>query len=355
MWPEVRTQVDFGLQQVGHKALRKVCQGRQTSCRRNLIIIAATSIWFGASAGAAEQTCALKLGAIKTVTRVNGADSVTLEDGTEVKLAGTLAPHARDGNAAPGTWPAETSAIATLSSMLLGKTVELAFGAARADRYGRHVAHLFVGKGENRIWVQGALLSSGQARASAVPGTSECLPELLAHERVARQSRLGLWQTGLYRPKSATRTALLMYLRSSFQLVAGRVASVSRTKSGVYLNFGASWRDDFTIHIPKAVMTANPGWAASLDDFKDKLVEVRGWIERRNGPMMSLSHPAEIEIAPDSPFLRNRLPRQSAQSNSGASLGANPELPDPEQPSPDDTPRPNEERPEPKAPGAVDL
>lgn len=360
MWTEVRTQVDFGLQQVGRKSSRKVCQSRQTSCRRIVVFIAATSIWFGASAGAVEQTCALKLGAIKTVTRVNGADSVTLEDGTEVKLAGTLAPHARDGNAAPGAWPAETSAIATLSSMLLGKTVEIAFGAARADRYGRHVAHLFVGKGENRIWVQGALLSSGQARASAVPGTSECLPELLAHERVARQSRLGLWQTGLYRPKSATRTALLMYLRSSFQLVAGRVVSVSHTKSGTYLNFGENWRQDFTLHIPKAVMTANPGWAASLDDFKDKLVEVRGWIERRNGPMMSLSHPAEIEIVRDSPFLRYRLPRQSAQSHSGASHGAIPELPGSElhgteQPGTGETPHPNEERPEPKAPGAVDL
>ncbi len=370
MWPEVRTQVDFGLQQVGHKALRKVCRSHQTRCCRNFVLIAATSICFGASAGAVEQTCALKMGAIKTVTRVNSADSVTLDDGTEVKLAGTLAPHARDGNAAPGTWPAETSAVATLSSMLLGKTVEIAFGAARADRYGRHVAHLFVGKGENRIWVQGALLSSGNARASAVPGTSECLPELLAHERVARQRRLGLWQTGLYRPKSATRTALLMYLRSSFHVVAGRVVSVSHTKSDTYLNFGDNWRQDFTIHIPKAIKTANPSWAASLDDFKDKRVEVRGWIERRNGPMMSLSHPAEIEIVPDSSSLHYRVPRQSAQFQSGNRQGAILEMPGPEQPGPGqpspgqpgpeqpgnvDTPRPKDVRPEPKAPGAVDL
>ena len=333
-----------------------MCQSRQRGFRRNFILITATSIWFGASAGAVEQTCALKLGAIKTVTRVNGADSVTLEDGTEVKLAGTLAPNARDGNAAPGTWPAETSAIATLSSMLLGKTVEIAFGPGRTDRYGRHVAHLFVGKGENRIWVQGALLSSGHARAAVAPDMSECLPELLAHERVARQSRLGLWQTGLYRPKAAARTALLMYLRSSFQLVVGRVTSVSRTKSGVYLNFGANWRDDFTIHIPNTVASSHPEWAASLDDvLKDKFVEVRGWIERRNGPMITIAHPAEIEIEPNSPPLRYRLPRQSARSWSGISQDVLPERPGPGQPDTDDMAIPNEKRPEPKTPGAVDL
>jgi micrococcal nuclease len=340
---------------VGHTALRQGCQGRQRRFRHGLIYIAAMLLCCGASARAAEQTCALKLGSIKIVTRINGADSITLEDGTEVKLAGALTPHARDGNAVPGTWPAETGASGTLSTMLLGKSVEIAFGRARTDRYGRHVAHLFVGEGENRIWVQGALLSSGQARVSADPGTSECLPELLAHERVARQSRLGVWQIGIYRPKSAARTALLMYLRSSFQLVAGQVTSVSRTKSGAYLNFGANWREDFTIHIPNTVASTHPDWAASLELLKDRTVEVRGWIERRNGPMITIAHPAEIEVVPERTSLRYRLPHQGAQSRNGTSQEDTPELPGTEQPGKDKAPPANQERPKPLAPGAVDL
>ena len=299
---------------------------------------------------AAGQSCALKQGPLRTVVRVNDAESITLEDGSEVRLAGILSPRARDGNAASGSWPPETDASATLSAMLLGQAVELGFGATRTDRYERHVAHLFLGKGTNRVWVQGALLSSGHARAHALPGATECLPELLAHERVARQGRLGLWRVGLYRPKSSARVALLMYLRSSFQLVAGRVNSVSHTKGGIYLNFGADWRQDFTVHIPKSVTAANPDWAGALDGFKDKYIEVRGWIERRNGPAIAISHPSEIEILPFGVSQRFRWARPESSSTRSQPRDAIPGPPDRNQP-----PAPNEERPEPRAPGAVDL
>ena len=178
---------------------------------------------------------------------------------------------------------------------------------------------------------------------------TECFPELLAHERVARRSRLGLWGNGLYRPKRATRSALLMYLRSSYQIVAGRVVSVARTKSGTYLNFGENWRQDFTIHISKSVLSANPEWAASLDGFKHKNVEVRGWIERRNGPSIAITHPSEIEVLQEGLTQRYGWPRSGAHS-SHMPPDTNPVTPDP-----DETPAPNEERPEPKAPGAVDL
>ncbi len=319
-------------------------------CWLGLLGIAIGPAFISGSADAGSLSCALKQGPIRTVVRVNDAESVALEDGSEVKLAGILTPRARDGNAEPGTWPPEATAVSTLSAMLLGQSVEFAFGHARTDRYGRQVAHLFVGKGHNRVWVQGALLSSGHVRAHATPGMTECLPELLAHERVARLARLGLWQNGLYRPKSATRIALLMYLRSSFQLVAGRVVSVSRTKTGTYLNFGENWRQDFTVHIPKSVMSADPGWAATVDHFKDKYVEVRGWIERRNGPMIAISHPAEIEIMPEGVSQRYRWPPPNTQSMRGALKDAMPGSP-----RTDETPIPNEEHPEPKAPGAVDL
>lgn len=321
----------------------------QGKYRRGLISVALAQVLLVSQASATEQTCALKQGVVRTVIRVNGADSVTLDDGRDVKLAGILPPRASDGNAAPGKWPPEYDAEATLSAMILGQAVELAFGATRTDRYGRHVAHLFVGKDEKRVWVQGALLASGHARAHATPRMTDCLPELLAHERVARQSRLGLWRIGLYRPKPAARVALLMHLRSTFQLVAGRVASVSRTKSGIYLNFGENWHNDFTIHVSNAVAAANPQWAASLDDLKDTHVEVRGWVERRNGPMIAISHPAEIEIVPESLTRRFQMPRSGAQSV------RRPQDAVPGIPGTDEVPAPNEERPEPKAPGAVDL
>ena len=65
-------------------------------------------------------------------------------DGTELRLIGALTPRASDAGAEPGTWPAEIAAAAELRALLLGKSVELAFGGERSDRYGRLQAQAYV-------------------------------------------------------------------------------------------------------------------------------------------------------------------------------------------------------------------
>ncbi len=62
------------------------------------------------------------------------------------------------------------------------------------------------GDGE-RVWVQGELLVAGHARAYGLPGSYACMPEMLAHERVARQARRALWGNAAYAVRSARRTA----------------------------------------------------------------------------------------------------------------------------------------------------
>ena len=87
-----------------------------------------------------------------------------------------------------------------------------------------------------------------------------------------------------------------MSRRSQFELVEGPVISVSRSKSGVYLSFGADWKTDFTARIAKDVLAAHPDFDQILSQLKDKPVTVRGWIERRNGPMIDVRDPAQIEL-----------------------------------------------------------
>ncbi|MEQ1715115.1 MAG: thermonuclease family protein, partial [Hyphomicrobium sp.] len=217
------------------------------------------------------EACTLEPGPVRTVTRIIDAETIGLDDASEVRLAGAMPPRARDSGAQAGAWPLETTALSALADLVLGKSVELAYGEQKSDRYGRRRAHVFVRTpSQARVWVQGELLTRGLARAYALPSDGACLAELVAHERVARDAKAGLWAVGLYRPKRADRTALLMSLRSSFQIATGKVVAVSRTKSAVYLNFGADWRSDFSVRIAKSIIDENPDWEEGLESLKDK-------------------------------------------------------------------------------------
>ena len=76
----------------------------------------------------------------------------------------------------------------------------------------------------------------------------------------------------------------------------GSVASIGHTKSATYLNFGTDYRSDFTVRIGKNVLAANPDLARTLDGLTAKTVIVRGWIDRRNGPLIDVADPSQIEL-----------------------------------------------------------
>lgn len=248
---------------------------------------------------AAVNACQLEAGPSRAVTRVIDGESLALDDGSEVKLLGILAPRALDTTATTAAiWPPERDAVATLSALVLGRSIELAFAnKLRNDRYGRLLAHAFVDRDGARTWVQGHMLSQGHGRAHALAGNAACLDALLAHERPARDARLGLWSNAAYHERSAYRTRELMRLRNTFQVVAGRVRTVVEKKGVLLLNFGRDWNDDFTVGIKtgKLLLEASGG-ADAVRGLENRQVRVRGWIERRNGPYIELSHASEIEV-----------------------------------------------------------
>jgi micrococcal nuclease len=249
-----------------------------------------------ADAAAAPESCNLEAGDIRTVARIVDGETLSLDDGSEVRLIGALAPRASDAGAQHGAWPDEQAAIQALTTLTLGHTVKLAYGGRHRDRYGRHLAHLFVIDAAQEKWVQGEMLSAGVARSYGLPGSFVCTTELRANERAAKIARLGIWNTAFYHAKPAQLTALLLSRRSQFEIVEGTVSAVSRTKSGVYLNFGADAKTDFTVRIGKDVLAANAAWDRSLSELTGKTVSVRGWIERRNGPMIDIRDPSQLEI-----------------------------------------------------------
>jgi endonuclease YncB( thermonuclease family) len=241
-------------------------------------------------------TCSLQAGPTHTVVRIIDAETVLLDDDRELRLIGALAPRAPDPRPDAEPWPPERQSKTALRDLVLGRKIELAFGARRRDRYGRLLAHAFLDLGGERIWVQGRLLSGGHARAYGLPGSFACAHELLAHERAGRDARAGIWSHGTYAVRSASRAAALLRQRNTFQIVAGRVVHVAATKSNTYLNFGSDWRGDFTAGIERKILRAHPDWAKALGGLEGRRIEVRGWIEYRNGPYIRIEDPSQITV-----------------------------------------------------------
>lgn len=327
-------------------------QPRQIAYVAACSLLLATCLPAASAESTAPDSCSLQPGPTRTVTRIIDGETIALDDGTEVRLIGALAPRARDAGADDGAWPLEEAAKTSLAELTLGKRVELAFGANREDRYGRHLAHLFTSDGAVRLWVQGEMLQLGLARAYALPGDDTCLAELIANEDIARTAGAGVWTSRLYTPRSPEKTAALMAQRSTFQIVRGHVESVARSASSVYLDFGEDWHTDFTISIPKRVFGRDPAFNARLDTLKGQTVEVRGWIERRNGPLIAVTSPAQIVVVGEEapPGAPNAAGDPATDAPAGTVSAAAPPLP-----APQEGRTRRHDRPRRKAPGDVDL
>jgi micrococcal nuclease len=283
--------------------------------RRWLVLICAVALFAPLRAMSDPTTtsapCTLEPGPVRTVTRVVDGETLVLDDGKAVRLIGALAPRAGDANASPGAWPPELDAIRALSDLVLAKRVKLAFAGRKYDRYGRELAQVFVVDRGREDWVQGALLRGGYARVYGLPESFVCAHELMAHEAEARRQRLGLWNNGVYRALPADHPGEIMKQRGKYERVTGTIVSVGRTKGATYLNYSNDWRTDFTVRIDKKVLGANPDFDKSLDALASKTVTVRGWIDRRNGPLIDISDPSQLEATDDTMPAETSAPKET--------------------------------------------
>jgi endonuclease YncB( thermonuclease family) len=236
-------------------------------------------------------------GPSRTVVRVLDAETVTLDDGRQLRLIGALAPRALDADAEPGAWPMETAATEALRALVLGRSIELRLVDERTDRYGRLQAHAFLIEGGARRWVQGALLQQGLARAYVLAGHRACSDGLLAAEHSAREARRGLWAEAAYKVRSADNSAELMRYRTAFQIVEGTVVRVGLTSGSIYLNFDRNWRRGFSVSLRRDDSALLGAYADNPRGLEGRSVRVRGWIEQRRGaPVMDMSVGGLIEL-----------------------------------------------------------
>src|SRR5206468_2302122 len=123
------------------------------------------------------------------VSAVIDGDTVMLADGRQLRLAGIAAPKRPLDRPDDSPWPLADAARSALAGLVLGRSVQLSYGGATSDRYGRVVAQLRTAEG---TWVEGALLRSGLARVSSTADNRARVGDMLALEGEARAAGSGL-------------------------------------------------------------------------------------------------------------------------------------------------------------------
>jgi endonuclease YncB( thermonuclease family) len=220
------------------------------------------------------------------IARVPAGNLVELADGRVVRLAGIRMP----AEAGSGLFEQARSALAGLVE---GRTVRLEPLDAAHDRHGRLVAQLWRDDG---LWLQGALLDAGLVQVQTRPGEVALAAEMAVRERAARRAQRGLWRDAAFAPRPAEEAAPLV---GGFRIVEGRVRRVAPTERYIYLNFGSDWRTDFTLRVARSVARSFRQAGIELEQLAGRAVEVRGYVLEAGGPLIELSHPEQIRIAPD--------------------------------------------------------
>ena len=229
----------------------------------------------------------------RAVEIVDG-DTLVLEDGQQVRLVGIQAPKLSLGRPGFRAWPLAEDAKAALSRLSRGREVRLAYGGRRRDRHGRLLAQLYaVGDGGAELWIQGALLEAGMARVYSFADNRVLVQEMLVLEAQARAQRRGIWAHPYYAIRAPEAAAAHV---GSFQLVEGRVLEAAVVRGRAYLNFGADWREDFTVTLAPGVRRRFEAEGIDPRDYQAARVRVRGWLKSFNGPMIEVTHPEQIEV-----------------------------------------------------------
>jgi endonuclease YncB( thermonuclease family) len=236
-----------------------------------------------ASAAAAQTGCKLTPIGTATVAAARDGRTLMLADGRELRLAGIEATEASRG------------ALQALVGAQLLRLERLDAGTGtEKDRYGRLVAFAFLPDAQQSV--QQAMLEAGEARVSGRVGDRACAAALLAAEKAARTARRGLWADPNFAPLQAENPAGIEAKRGRFALVEGKVLSVRESGATLYVNFGRRWSESFTVIVPKRQQRTFAAAGVELKKLEGRRIRVRGFIERRGGPIIEAAVPEQIEL-----------------------------------------------------------
>jgi endonuclease YncB( thermonuclease family) len=260
---------------------------------RSVFAAAATACLLCAQAAAAENgTSGCRFNSLgqSMVAAVTDGRTIRLADGRDIKLAGIEVPQP-----ASDTGHAARTSRTALEHLVLGKAVSLTAPSDATDRYGRISAFAFVNGSETPV--QYKLLAQGQARVSALVLDSACLQALRSEEEKARDGRIGLWGEPGYSVRAAADGPAIRSQQGRFSVAEGRVVSVRDSGGTIYVNFGRRWSEALTVTILKRHERSFAAAGIEPRTLEGRMVRIRGYVDVRNGPVIEVTRPEQIEVA----------------------------------------------------------
>lgn len=253
-----------------------------------LLLAGGLVVWRAAAAARtpSEAACAVKAVERAKVVEVLDGAALKLQDGRRVLLSGVGAPRT-NGKGAGAEFAAEAQR--ALSRLVLNQDVRLG-EASKPSKSGWVRAQVMAGDGK---WIQGELVSGGYAWVRTFPDRRECSSELLKREAGARAAKKGLWALPVYGARKPEEAASG---KGRFSFVEGVVTRAADVNGLVFLNFGEDYRTDFTVQIRQKARALFAGANAGLENLEGKRVRVRGFVQERNGPMIDVNVPEQIEV-----------------------------------------------------------
>ncbi len=141
------------------------------------------------------------------------------------------------------------------------------------------------------------LLREGAALAAPDLASAACRDVFLAAEGAARASKAGHWGDGVFEIVSVDQLMLGAGRRAgTYQIIEGKVEAAAIVRGRAYLNFGLDRLTDFTVTIAPQDMRVFRRARIDVRTLSGRRVRARGWIELYNGPEISLSTPAALEL-----------------------------------------------------------
>ncbi len=135
------------------------------------------------------------------------------------------------------------------------------------------------------------MLRKGYAMVYSFTDTpADLVQKMLAEERAARAEKLGIWADPYFRIITPDEAGESLH---RFRLVEGKVESVRTVRGNTYINFSRDWQGKFHVFISKKY--ANAFTPEQLKALEGKPIRVRGWVNYYKAPMISLTHPGQIE------------------------------------------------------------
>lgn len=257
-------------------------------CRLVAILqpLAGLLLMFSIGSASADDRIRGEAGLVVDITNSGGL-IVELEDGDRlnVRLAGIRQPD--EGSAG------YEQAHARLETLARDQFVALSYqDEIQRDRYERAIAYVAL---ENGSDLAAQLVREGWAIVYSDLNARLEIENTRMLENEARNASMGLWADQDFAIQSADPNILALHLES-VQIVEGRIIDTADTRERIYLNFGFDYRSDFTVSIERRAVPRFEAAGIDLANLQDMRVRVRGWLHRRNGPMISIDHPERLEI-----------------------------------------------------------